>query len=92
MSFVSETALHPKTHNQPESGRLRSLVERAQRLNEDKKAIGDDLKELWAEAKGDGYSAKTIKDILKALGQDKATRDEEQMLFSLYCESLGLDL
>jgi hypothetical protein len=57
MSFVSETALHPKTHNQPESGRLQSFLDRAQRLEADKKAISEDLKELWAEAKGRGLLA-----------------------------------
>ena len=92
MSFVSETALHPKTHNQPESGRLQSFLDRAQRLEADRKAIGEDQKELWAEAKGEGYSPKTLKAILKALGQDPAKREEEATLFDLYCADLGLKL
>lgn len=71
---------------------LKSIVERIERLEDDKQAIGLDLKEVYAEAKGNGFDTKIIRKIVKLRTQDKAKRQEEQALIDLYASALGFDL
>ncbi|WP_298128074.1 DUF2312 domain-containing protein [Brevundimonas sp.] len=70
-------------------GRLRTLVERLERLEEDKQAIMGDLKEVFAEAKGEGYDVKTLRKVLRIRKQDKAKRQEEEAILDLYLSALG---
>lgn len=70
-------------------GRLRSIVERLERLEEDKKAVMADQKEVFAEAKGDGYDVKTLRKVLRIRAQDKAKRQEEEAVLDLYLSALG---
>lgn len=69
--------------------RLRSFVERLQRLEEDKKAVQQDLKEVMMEAKGEGFDTKIIKKVLKILDQSKADYQEEQALIDMYLNAIG---
>ncbi len=70
-------------------GRLRSIVERLERLEEDKKAVMADQKEVFAEAKGEGYDVKTLRKVLRIRAQDKAKRQEEEAILDLYLSALG---
>ena len=70
-------------------GRLRTLVERLERLDEDKQAIMQDMKEVFAEAKGEGYCVKTLRKTLRIRKQDKAKRLEEEAILDLYLSALG---
>lgn len=71
-------------------GRLRSIVERLERLEEDKKAVMADQKEVFAEAKGEGYDVKALRKILTIRAQDKAKRqEEEEAIVDLYLSALG---
>ena len=70
-------------------GRLRSIVERLERLEEDKKAVMADMKEVFAEAKGEGYDVKTLRKVLRIRAQDKAKRQEEEALVDLYLSAIG---
>ncbi|HEV7229394.1 DUF2312 domain-containing protein [Brevundimonas sp.] len=70
-------------------GRLRTLVERLERLEEDKAAIAGDMKEVFAEAKGEGYDVKTLRKVLRIRKQDKAKRQEEEAILDLYLSALG---
>lgn len=70
-------------------GRLRSIVERLERLEEDKQAIVGDLKEVFAEAKGEGYDVKALRKILSIRKQDRAKRQEEEAIVDLYLAALG---
>ena len=70
-------------------GRLRSIVERLERLDEDKKAVMADQKEVFAEAKGEGYDVKTLRKVLRIRAQDKAKRQEEEAILDLYLSALG---
>ncbi len=65
-------------------GRLRSFVERALRLEEDKAAVSADLKELFAEAKGEGFSVPILRKVIKRLKMDKAKLQEELAMIDLY--------
>ena len=70
-------------------GRLKSFFERIERLEEDKAAISADLKEVFAEAKGEGFDTKIMRKILRIRKQDKAQRQEEEALIDLYLSAIG---
>ena len=70
-------------------GRLRTIVERLERLEEDKAAVMADLKEVFAEAKGEGYDVKTLRKVLRIRKQDRAKRQEEEAILDLYLSALG---
>ena len=70
-------------------GRLRSIIERLERLEEDKQAVMGDQKEVFAEAKGEGYDVKVLRKVLKIRAQDKAKRQEEEAITDLYLSALG---
>jgi uncharacterized protein (UPF0335 family) len=71
------------------SGHLRAFIERIERLNEEKKALGEDIKEVFAEAKGNGFDPKIIRKIVSIRGQDPDKRSEEETLLDLYMAALG---
>lgn len=69
---------------------LRSIVERIERLEGEKKSIADDIKDVFAEARGNGFDVETIRKILKLRKQDAQERDEQQHLLDLYARALGM--
>jgi len=71
-------------------GRLRGFIERLERLDEDKQAVMGDMKEVFAEAKGEGFDVKTIRKILRVNKMDRAKRLEEEAIFDCYMSALGL--
>ncbi len=73
------------------AGQLRSFVERVERLDEDKKAIADDIKDVFAEMKGTGFDTKAVRTILRLRQRDKAEREEEEAILDLYKAALGMD-
>jgi uncharacterized protein (UPF0335 family) len=70
-------------------GKLKSLVERIERLEEDKAAVASDLKEVYAEAKGEGFDTKIVRKVVRLRKQDKAKRQEEEALIDLYISAIG---
>ena len=75
--------------NQAAQGRLKSLIERIERLEEDKAAVANDLKEVFAEAKGEGFDVKILRKVVRLRKQDKAKRLEEEALIDLYLSAIG---
>lgn len=75
--------------NATASGRLRTIVERLERLEEDKQAVMADMKEVFSEAKGEGYDVKTLRKVIRIRKQDKAKRQEEQAILDTYLIALG---
>ena len=71
------------------SGHLRAFIERVERLNEEKKALSEDIKEVFAEAKGNGFDPKIIRKIVSIRKQDPDKRVEEETLLDLYMAALG---
>ena len=71
-------------------GQLRSLVERIERLEEEKKAIAGDIKEVYAEAKANGFDSKILRKVVTIRKKDHAEREEEEALLSLYMHALGM--
>ena len=72
------------------AGQLRSFVERIERLEEDKKAIADDIKEVFAEAKANGFDTKILRQVVRIRKQDTAERQEQEALLDLYMHALGM--
>ena len=70
-------------------GRLRTIIERIERLEEDKAAVAADIKEVFAEAKGEGYDVKILRKVIRIRKQDKAKRQEEEAILDLYMSALG---
>ncbi len=69
---------------------LRLLIERIERLEEEKKAIADDVKDVYAEAKARGYDTKTMRAIVRLRKMEKHARDEAEALLDTYKAALGL--
>jgi len=68
--------------------RLRSIVERVERLEEERKALGDDIKDLFAEAKSAGFDTKVLKEVIRIRRQDRAEAEETRTLRDLYLAAL----
>ena len=73
------------------SERLQSFVERIERLEEEKKALMDDIKEVFAEAKCTGFDVKIMRQVLRLRKMDAADRQEQQTILETYMQALGLE-
>ncbi len=69
---------------------LKSIVERVERLEEEKQALADDIKEVYAEAKANGFDTKTLRQVVRLRKQDLAERQEQEALLDLYMHALGM--
>ena len=69
---------------------LRSYVERIERLEEEKAALTADIREVYAEAKGNGFDATTMRQVVRLRKMDSADREEQEELLDLYKRALGL--
>ena len=72
------------------AGQLRALIERIERLEEEKKTIADDIKDVYAEAKGNGFDTKAIRSIVRLRKIDQAEREEAETILDLYKAALGM--
>jgi len=70
--------------------RLRSLIERIERLEEEKKALSDDIREVYAEAKADGFDAKTMRQVIRLRKMESNDRQEQEALLETYLSALGM--
>lgn len=71
--------------------RLRSLIERIERLEEEKAGIANDIREVYAEAKGSGFDTKIMRQIVRLRKMDESDRQEQETLLDLYKRALGLN-
>lgn len=71
--------------------RLKSFLDRVERLEEEKKGLADDIKDIYAEAKGVGFDVKTMRKILKLRKMEAEKRREEEELLELYKAAIGLE-
>jgi len=72
------------------AGQLRAFIERIERLEEEKKTIADDIREIYAELKGAGFDTKAVRTIVRLRKKDQAERQEEAAILSLYADALGM--
>ena len=73
------------------AGHLRAFIERIERLEEEKKALADDIKDVYAEAKGNGFDVKIMRKIVSIRKQDREKRREEEEILDLYMAALGIN-
>ncbi len=69
---------------------LKAIVERIERLEEEKKAIADDIKDVYAEAKGNGFDTKALRTIVRMRKQDADERQEQETILETYLQALGM--
>ena len=72
------------------AGQLRAFIERIERLEEDKKAVADDIKDVFAEMKGTGFDTTAVRQIIRIRKKDQAERQEEEAILDLYLNALGM--
>jgi uncharacterized protein (UPF0335 family) len=71
-------------------GQLKSLVERIERLEEEKKTIAGDIKEVYAEAKANGFDTKILRKVIAIRKKDRHEREEEEAILDVYLSALGM--
>lgn len=72
------------------AGQLRAFIERIERLEEEKKGISDDIRDVFAEAKGTGYDTKIMRQVIRLRKKEPAERQEEEAILDLYMHALGM--
>lgn len=72
------------------AGQLRAIVERVEKLNEEKSEISEQIKEVFEEAKGNGFDVKTLRKIIRMRKKDANERAEEDAMLDLYLQALGM--
>ena len=70
--------------------RLRSLIERIERLEEEKRTLAADIKEVFAEAKGSGFDTKIMRQLIRLRRMDKDDLDEQETLLDVYKRAIGM--
>jgi uncharacterized protein (UPF0335 family) len=79
---VSSTTIH--------SSQLRSIIERIERLEEEKKEVAEQIKEVYAEAKGNGFDPKILRKVISLRKKSAEDRSEEEAMLDLYLQALGM--
>ena len=69
---------------------LKAFVERIERLEEEKKAIADDIRDVYTEAKGNGFDVKALRTVVRLRKQDKQEREEQEAILDTYLQALGM--
>jgi uncharacterized protein (UPF0335 family) len=69
---------------------LRAIIERIERLEEEKKTLSDDVKDIYAEAKGNGYDVKALRTIVRMRKQDANDRQQQETILETYMHALGM--
>ena len=86
---MADDAAHSDILNQAAQGQLKSIVERIERLEQEKSEIAEQIKEVFAEAKGNGFDVKIINRVVRIRKQDRAKRQEEEAILDLYLAAIG---
>ena len=74
------------------SDRLKIIVERIERLEEEKANISSDIKDVYAEAKADGFDVKALREIIKIRKEDRDDRLEQEAVLEMYMKALGMEV
>lgn len=80
---------HSDVLNQQAQGQLKSIIERIDRLEVEKAEVAEQIKEVYSEAKGNGFDTKIIRKVVRILKQDRAKRQEEDAILDLYLSAIG---
>jgi len=69
---------------------LKAIIERIEHLEEEKKTIADDIRDVYAEAKGNGFDTKALRTVVRLRKQDKHEREEQEAILQVYLQALGM--
>jgi uncharacterized protein (UPF0335 family) len=89
MAAMADDAPSIEVLNGAAQGQLKSIIERIERLELDKASVMEDLKSVYAEAKGNGFDTKILRKVVRLRKQDTAKRQEEEALLDLYLSAIG---
>jgi uncharacterized protein (UPF0335 family) len=84
-SVLDDQATHSFAKDQ-----IKAIVERIERLEEEKKVISDDIRDIYAESKGNGYDCKALRTIIRMRKQDANERAEQETILETYLSALGM--
>ena len=88
--MADDASAHPDVLNATAQGQLKSIIERIERLEQEKSEIAEQIKEVFAEAKGNGFDVKILRKVIRIRKQDAAKRQEEDAILDLYLSALGV--
>ncbi|HQT54010.1 MAG: DUF2312 domain-containing protein [Phenylobacterium sp.] len=88
--MADDATAHADILNQTAQGQLKSIIERIERLEQEKSEIAEQIKEVFAEAKGNGFDVKILRKVIRIRKQDAAKRQEEDAILDLYLSALGV--
>ena len=84
------TKVQAMGHNSIDTGHLKAFIERVERLEEEKRGLAGDIKDVYAEAKGVGLDPKIVRKVVSLRRQDANKRREEEEILDLYLSALGM--
>jgi uncharacterized protein (UPF0335 family) len=92
---ATQTSTSPKVEREAPATRfakdqLKAIVERIERLAEERKSISDDIRDVYAEAKGNGFDVKALRTIVRLRKQDEGERQEQETILETYMQALGM--
>jgi uncharacterized protein (UPF0335 family) len=87
--MADDASAHPDVLNATAQGQLKSIIERVERLEQEKAEIAEQIKEVFAEAKGNGFDTKILRKVVRIRKQDRAKRMEEEAILDLYLSAIG---
>ncbi len=82
--------MNEQGHNVIAKDQIRSIVERVEKLEEERKSLGDDVKDIYKEAGGNGYDVKALRTIVRMRKQDPNDRAEQETVLECYMQALGM--
>lgn len=86
---MADDSSHIDVMNATAQTQLKSIIERIERLEQEKSEIAEQIKEVFAEAKGNGFDVKVLRKVVRLRKQDRAKRQEEEAILDLYLSALG---
>lgn len=87
---MSNTGIYEEPATKFSKDQLKALIERVERLEGEKKVISDDIKDVYAEAKGNGYDVKALRTIVRMRKQDAGERAEQEAILETYLHAMGM--
>jgi uncharacterized protein (UPF0335 family) len=87
--MADDATAHSDVLNATAQGQLKSIIERIERLEQEKAEVAEQIKEVFAEAKGNGFDVKVLRKVVRIRKQDRAKRMEEEAILDLYLSAIG---
>lgn len=90
MAKTDPTKQSDETAHAFAKGQLKAIIQRIENLEEEKKTISDDIKDVYGEAKGNGFDVKALRTLIRMRKEDADTRQEQETILETYMQALGM--